>query len=326
MVNENVKTRVVGVDISMETTTTAVVDIRGNILAKDSFPTGDNPNVADYTSRLSENIVTLVEGNGGYESIRSVGVSCPSGNFLMGSIVNAPNMPWKGIVPMAAMLRDRLGLAVALGNNAHVRAIGEHAYGAAHGLNTFILITLGGGVGSCFFSHGQPHLGQDGFTGEIGHTCVEVGGRQCGCGNKGCLEMYTSKKGIVMTAREVLAERSEPSMMRQVQDLTCTQVIEFCKMGDILAQETMRRAGSTLGTALAGYASLVNPEAIIFTGTVTHAGQWLFDPLEEAFNNNIFHNIKGKVKLMTSVLAEDEMDLLGASALAWEVEEYSLFK
>lgn len=326
MAQENVKTRVVGVDISMETTTTAVVDIRGNFLAKSSFPTGDNPNVADYTSRLSENIINLVEENGGYESIRSVGISCPSGNFRMGSIVNSPNMPWKGIVPMAAMLRDRLGLAVALGNNAHVRAIGEHAYGAAHGLKVFILMTLGGGVGSCFYSNGQPHLGQDGFTGEIGHSCVEVGGRQCGCGNKGCLEMYAANKGIVLTAKEVLAESDASSLMRQSEKLTCSQIIDFCHQGDNLAQETMRRAGSVLGMALAGYASIVNPEAIIFTGKVTHAGQWLFKPLEEAFNEHIFHNIQGKVKLLTSVLEEDEMDLLGASALAWEVEEYSLFK
>ena len=268
MAHTQLKTRVVGVDIGNDTTTTAIVDVRGNILAKDSFPTGDNPNVGDYTSRLSENILTLVENNGGYESVRSVGISAPSGNFRMGSIVNSPNMPWKGVVPMAAMLRDRLGLAVALGNNAHVRAIGEHAYGAAHGLKDFILVTVGGGLGSCFFSNGQPHLGQNGFSGEIGHTCVQLDGRQCGCGNKGCLEMYTSTKGVVLTAKEVLAESDTPSPLRLVEQLTWQQVIAFCKEGDALAQETIRRVGMMLGVGLANYASVVNPEAIIFTGRV----------------------------------------------------------
>jgi glucokinase len=326
MARENLKTRVVGVDIEKEVTAIAVVDIRGNILTKESFPTGDNPNVADFTSRLSENIVNMVESHGGYESIRSVGISAPSGNFLMGSIVNSPNMPWKGVVPMAAMLRDRLGLAVALGNNAHARAIGEHAYGAAHGLKNFILVTLGSGLGSCFFSDGRPHLGMDGFTGEIGHSCIKIGGRQCGCGNKGCLEMYTSSKGIVMTAMEVLAESSEPSLMREAELLNYKRIIEFCREGDALARETFRRVGELLGIGLANYATVVNPEAIIFTGKVMHADEWLMDPMETSFNEHVFRNIQGKVKFLTSALEEDEMDLLGASALAWEVEEYSLFK
>lgn len=326
MTNENLKTRVVGVDIGLDTTTVAVVDIRGNILAKNRFPTGDNPNIADYTSRLSEAILALVEVHGGYETIRSVGISCPSGNFLMGSIVNAPNMPWKGVVPMAAMLRDRLGLAVALGNNAHVRTIGEHAYGSAHGLKNFILLTIGSGLGSCFFSNGQPHLGHDGFSGEIGHACVEVNGRQCGCGNKGCLEMYTSTKGIVLNAKEVMAECSDPSPMRHIEKLTATHVVAFCNEGDALAREAIRRAGTLLGVGLANYASVVNPEAIIFTGKVIHAGEWLLGPAEESFNAHVFRNIRGKVKFLSSALGEDEMDVLGASALAWELEEYSLFK
>ncbi len=324
--NDQLKTRVVGVDVRLDTTTVAVVDIRGNILAKSSMPTGNNPNIADYTSRLSELILTMVENNGGYESIRSVGISIPSGNFLMGSIVNSPNMPWKGVVPLAAMLRDRLGLAVALGNNAHARAIGEFTYGAAHGLKNFILITLGSGVGSCFYSNGLPHLGQDGFSGEIGHTGIDINGRQCGCGRRGCLEMYASRKGIVMTAKELLAESKEPSLMRGVDDLKFSQVVAFCHAGDELAQETLRRAGELLGIGLANYASVVNPEAIILTGNVVHAGKWLLEPTDKSFEEHVFANMQGKVKLMTSALEESDMDILGASALAWEVEEYSLFK
>lgn len=326
MTHTNLKTRVVGVDIEKETTTLAVVDIRGNILVKESFLTGDNLNVADYTSRLSESIINMVETHGGYETVRSVGISAPSGNFLMGSIVNSPNMPWKGVVPMAAMLRDRLGLAVALGNNAHVRAIGEFVYGAAHGLKNFVLVTLGSGMGSCFYSNGQPHMGGSGFTGEIGHSCIKIDGRQCGCGNKGCLEMYTSTKGIVLTAKEVMAESQEPSMMRDADPLEYSFIVECCKEGDKLAKETMRRTGEILGIGLANYASVVNPEAIIFTGKVMHAGDFLLEPTEQSFNEHVFRNIQGKAKFLTSALDEGEMDLLGASALAWEVEEYSLFK
>ncbi len=327
MLHTDLKTRVVGVEIGLEVTNTAVIDIRGNILARDSFLTGVSPNVADFVSQLSENILSLVEKNGGYELIRSVGISAPSGNFRLGAIANSPNMPWKGVVPLAAMLRDRLGLAVALGNNAHVRAIGEHTYGAAHGLKDFILVTIGSGLGSCFYSNGLPHLGKDGFSGEVGHSCVDIHGRQCGCGRQGCLEMYTSAKGVVMTAREVLAEHSgEASKLRDYEKLHCADVVNCCKDGDALAQETFRRVGEMLGIGLANYASVVNPEAIVFTGRVMHAGKWLLEPAQEAFENHVFHNTRGKVNFLTSALEEGEMDLLGAGALAWEVEEYSLFK
>lgn len=326
MTYEMTKTRVVGVNISLESTTTAVVDVRGNVIAKDDFPTGDNPNVGDFASRLSENIVNLVEANGGYESIRSVGICCPSANFLTGCIENAPNLPWKGVVPLAAMMRDRMGLAVALGNNAHVRALGEQAYGLAHGMKDFILITLGSGMGSCIFSNGQPHLGRDGFAGEIGHTCAKQGGRLCGCGNRGCLEMYTSRRGIVQTAKELMAESSEPSKMRDVEALSADIVSALCNEGDVLALEVMRRTGYMLGVGLANYASMVNPEAIIFTGKVARYGDCLLNPAIDAFNSHVFHNVEGKVKFLLSHFDESEANLLGASVLAWNVKEYSLFK
>ena len=320
------KTRVVAVDIRLERTTTAVIDVRGNIIAKEEFPTGDSPNVGDFTSLLSENIVNLVENNGGYESIRSIGICCPSANFMTGCIENAPNLPWRGVVPLAAMMRDRMGLAVALGNNAHVRTLGEHAYGVAHGMKNFILITLGGGMGSCIFSNGVPHLGRDGFAGEIGHTCAKLNGRQCGCGNKGCLEMYTSAKGVVLTAQEVLAESDAPSMMRQVEHLSSSIVASLCERGDALAIETMRRTGYWLGIGLANYASIVNPEAIVLTGGVIHAGDYLLEPMEASFNAHVFHNIEGKVKFLVSQFNDSDANLLGASVLAWQVKEYSLFK
>lgn len=328
MTHENIKTRVVGVNINLERTAMAVVDVRGNMEVREEFPTGTNTNIGDYASLLSEKIVNMVEGHGGYETIRSVGVCCPSANFMSGCIENAANLPWKGIIPLAAMMRDRLGLAVALGNNAHVRALGEHAYGVAHGMKDFILVTIGSGLGSCVFSNGMPHLGLGGFAGEIGHTCARHGGRPCGCGNRGCLEMYVARKGIRLTAAEVLAEHKEASPLRDVELATLQpdQLRAFCDQGDPLAIEVMRRTGYLLGIGLANYASVINPEAIVFTGNVVHTGNWLLDPAYESFNSHVFHNIEGKVRFLTSHIDESEANLLGASVLAWNVKEYSLFK
>ncbi|MBQ7683367.1 MAG: ROK family protein [Bacteroidaceae bacterium] len=321
-----VKKRVVGVDISFEDTTFAIVDVRGNILAKDSFPTQNYTDINTFVNTLAERIVGLVELNGGYETVRSVGISAHSANFLTGSIVNAANMPWKGVVPLAAMLRDQLGLAVAVANNSHVVALGEQAFGSAHGLRDFIAITIGSGLGSCIFSDGEVNLGFDGYAGEIGHTCVVLNGRQCGCGNRGCLEAYTAAKGILQTAREMMEESDEASLMRSIENLSPKKIYECCEQGDEMAIEVFRRTGEILGLGLANYASLVNPEAIIFTGGIARAGHWLLDPTKKSFEEHVFHNIQDKVKFLISELGESERNVLGASVLAWKVKEYSLFK
>lgn len=321
-----VKKRVVGIEISLEETIFAVVDVRGNILAKDSIPTLDYPEINAYVAALSERVIALVEANGGYETVRSVGISCPSANFLTGCMVNAANMPWKGVIPLSAMLRDRLGLAVALANNAMVVAMGEQAFGSAHGMRDFIVVTLGSGMGSCVFSDGNVNLGYDGYAGEIGHTCVNLHGRQCGCGKVGCLETYTATRGIITTARELLEETDKPSLMRQEEKLTPKKIAQFCDQGDELAIETFRRTGEALGLGLANYASLVDPEAIIFTGGIANAGKWLLEPAKKSFDEHVFHNIQGKVKFLKSELNDGERDVLGASVLAWKVKEYSLFK
>jgi len=322
----NIKSKVVGVDISNETTTYAIVDVRGNILAEDSFPTEDYPDVNNFVTILSERIVTLVEANGGYETIRSVGVSAPSANSVSGCIENAANLPWKGIVPLAAMLRDRMGLAVALSNDAHISALGEYTFGSAHGMKNFIIVSLGIGIGSCFFTDGKEHVGHLGFAGEFGHTCIINKGRKCGCGHEGCLEAYAGANGIVQTARELMEESDAPSLLRSLEKLSPRTIAECCDKGDEMAIEVFRCTGHYLGMGLANYASVVDPEAIILTGGISRAGKWLLEPVYDAFDEHVFGNLRGKVKILCSNLNNRERDVLGASALAWDVPEYSLFK
>lgn len=321
-----IKTRVVGVDISNESTTYAIVDIRGNILAEEHFLTSDYPDVNNFVTALSDKIVNMVEANGGYETIRSIGMSSPSASSVSGCIENAANLPWKGIVPLSAMLRDRIGLAVGLSNDAHVSALGEYTFGCAHGMKNFIILSLGVGLGSCFFSAGDDHTGHNGYAGEFGHTCVVNHGRKCGCGHDGCLEAYAGANGIINTAHEVMAESDKPSLMRELEKISPRTIKECCDQGDELAIEVYRRTGEILGLGLANYASIVDPEAIILTGGISHAGKWLIDPTCQSFEDHVFGNLRGKVKMLVSKLDDRERDVLGASALAWSVPEYSLFK
>ena len=327
MINDKIKSKVIGINVDVATTTVAVVDLRGNIVAQDTIATQNYPNVNNFVEALSERVIMLAENNGGYESIRSVGMCAPSANYLTGCIENAPNMPWKGIVPIAAMLRDSIGLAVALGNDAHVTALGESSFGVAHGMDNFIVVTLvGSGLGSCFFSNGLAHLGSDGFAGELGHTCIDAGGRQCSCGRKGCLEEYVSTRGILQTARELLEANDAPSKMRQNTALTLDDIAESADEGDSIALEVWRYTGYLLGVALANYASVVNPEAIILTGELTKYSGRMWAAMEEGFVQNVFGNIRDKVKIVVSKINDFERNVLGASALAWKVKEYSLFK
>ena len=327
MVNDKVKSKVIGINIDVNSTTIAVVDLRGTILAQDVISTKDYPNVNNFIEVLSERVITLAENNGGYENIRSVGMCAPSANYLTGCIENAANMPWKGIVPLAAMLRDSIGLAVALGNDAHVTALGESAFGIAHGMNNFIVVTLvGSGLGSCFFSNGVPHLGYDGFAGEFGHTCVVDGGRLCTCGRRGCLEEYVSYRGIIQTARDLMEASEAPSSMRQLPELTVEAIAACADQGDAMAKEVWTRTGEILGRSVANYTSVINPEAVVLTGKLVVYLDKMWEPMEKAFKDNVFGNIRDKVKIVLSTIDDHERNVLGASALAWKVKEYSLFK
>lgn len=324
---DKIKTRVVGIDLNIVYTTYAIVDIRGDLVAQDRFLTMDYPDVNDFVGTLAERIVMMAEENGGYDTIRSAGISAPSGNYMTGCVENAANLPWKGVIPLAAMLRDRLGIAVALANDGHLTAVSEITFGSARGMQNFITISIShGGLGSCVYVDGRAHLGVHGFAGEVGHTCVEEGGRLCDCGRRGCLETYCSAKGIVQTAEELMAESSEPTLLSEQGELNFVTIAECCDKGDPLAIEAYRRVGFRLGIGLATYASLFNPEAIILTGAMTQAKHWLLGPLRESFNEHVFPNIRGRVRLLVSLLKDGERDVLGASVLAWTVKEYSLFK
>lgn len=322
----SIKKSVIGVDISYYCTRYAIVDVRGNIIASDKFPTADYPEFSQYIDKLATSIMELAEAHGGYETIRSVGISCPSANFVSGCIENAANLPWKGVIPISSILQDRIGMSVAVGNDAHTSALSERMFGSAHGMKDFIVVSIGVGLGSCIFTYGHECLGFGGYAGELGHICVVDHGRRCNCGLNGCLESYAAAHGIVQTAKEIMEENDAPSLMRDIAELTPQIISDLCDQGDALAIEVYKRAGYLLGLALATYASLVNPEAIILMGGISHAGHWLLDPTQDSFEGHVFQNMRGKVKLVISDQDDQDRNVLGASALAWEVQEYSLFK
>lgn len=317
------KPYVVGMDIGGTNTVFSVVDSRGNVLASDSVKTQQYTQIEEYVDAVCKKLLPLIQQFGGAEKIKGMGVGAPNGNYYSGTIEFAPNLPWRGIIPLAAMFEDKLGIPTALTNDANAAAIGEMTYGAARGLKDFIMITLGTGVGSGIVINGQLVYGHDGFAGELGHVIVNPEGRVCGCGRKGCLETYCSATGVARTAREFLVARSEPSLLRNVpvEDIQSKDVYDAAVKGDKLAQEIFEYTGKILGEALANFVAFSSPEAIILFGGLAKSGDYITKPIQKALEDNVLNIYKGKTKLLLSQLKDADAAVLGASALGWEVRE-----
>ena len=317
------KPYVVGMDIGGTNTVFGVVDSRGNVLASDSIKTQEYDEIEAYVDAVCKKLIPLLQQFGGAEKFKGMGVGAPNGNYYKGTIEFAPNLPWKGVIPLAAMFEDKLGIPTALTNDANAAAIGEMTYGAARGLRDFIMITLGTGVGSGIVVNGQLVYGHDGFAGELGHVIAERDGRICGCGRKGCLETYCSATGVARTAREFLVARSEPSLLREIpaEEIVSKDVYDAAIKGDKLAQDIFEYTGKILGRALADFIAFSSPEAIILFGGLAKAGDLIMKPIQKAMDENVLKIYAGKTKLLLSQLKDADAAVLGASALGWEVKE-----
>lgn len=254
--------------------------------------------------------------------VKGIGVGVPNGNYFKGTIEFAPNLPWRGVVPLASLIEDAFTLPTVLTNDANAAAIGEMTYGAARGMKDFIMITLGTGLGSGIVVNGQLVYGHDGFAGELGHVIVFPEGRRCGCGRKGCLETYVSATGIVRTMHELLQSRHIPSLLRDMNPtaITSKTIRDAALKGDALAIEAFEFTGKILGQQLANFVAFSSPEAIILFGGLTRAGDLIFRPTIHAMEENLLQIYKNKIKVLPSELKESDAAILGASALVWEIK------
>ena len=317
------KPYVVGIDIGGTNTVFGVVDARGTVLYSGSIKTGKYAEIEEYVTALGQGLTQIIDQVGGPEKIKGIGVGAPNGNYFNGCIEFAPNLPWKGKIPLAQLISEKVGgIPVALTNDANAAAIGEMTYGAARGMKDFIVITLGTGVGSGIVINGQLVYGHDGFAGELGHVIVRRNGRQCGCGRQGCLEAYTSATGVARTAREFMEIRKEDRVLREIDpaDITSKDVYDAAMKNDKLALEIFEMTGKMLGEAFADFVAFSSPEAIILFGGLTKAGDLIMDPVKRAMDANMLKVYEGKTKLLVSQLKESDAAVLGASALGWEVK------
>ena len=316
---------VIGLDLGGTNSVFGIVDARGEIKATTAIKTGGYSRVEDYVKASVEALQSIIEQVGGMERIKAMGIGAPNGNYYKGTIEMAPNLPWAhdSVVPLADLFSDALGIPVALTNDANAAAIGEMTYGVARGMKDFIVITLGTGVGSGIVTGGHLLYGSDGFAGELGHVTMVRGeeGRLCGCGRKGCLECYCSATGVARTARELLAKSDRPSLLREMnpEDITSLDVSIAAGKGDALAREIYDFTGKMLGEACADFAAFSSPEAFIFFGGMTRAGDLIMKPIKEAYDRHVLPIFRGKAQFLISGLDGASAAVLGASAVGWDV-------
>lgn len=326
MIAQPLKPYVIGLDLGGTNSVFGIVDSRGDIKATTAIKTQAYDNVDDYVKASLDALQIIIDQVGGIEKIKAMGIGAPNANYYRGTIEFAPNIAWahEGVVPLADMFSKGLGIPVAITNDANAAAIGEMTYGVARGMKNFIMLTLGTGVGSGIVANGQLIYGNDGFAGELGHVIIRRDhGRLCGCGRHGCLEAYCSATGVARTAREMLETTKEPSSLRDIdpKKITSLDVAIAAGKGDKLAKKVFDFTGEILGEACADFATFLSPEAFIFFGGLTKAGDLIMDPIKKSYHEHALNLFKDKPQFLVSSLDGSSAAVLGASAIGWDIQE-----
>jgi glucokinase len=309
---------VLGVDIGGTTTSFGFVDREGTVLAEATIPTEGRKPAQTLVPRLAARAAEVAAGLAGTRLL-GVGVCAPNANQNTGTVENAVNLAWDPVTDLRGLVRQHYDLPVEISNDANAAALGEMLFGGAKGMKHFIVITLGTGLGSGLVANGQLLLGADGLAGELGHVVVQAGGRECGCGRRGCLETYVSATGLCRTLFELLADSREPSDLRTVpyQDLTAKRIFDAARAGDPIALAAFDRTARTLGLKLADAVAHTGPEAIFLFGGMAAAGDLLLRPAQAYMEEFLFPAYRGHVKLLPSQMQAGSAAILGAAALIW---------
>lgn len=310
-----------GIDIGGTNTVFGLVDSEGNGYGESAMSTRAYADFDVFVEELYINIQNLIKNSDHEIELVGIGIGAPNGNIYTGSIEFAPNLLWKGVIPVVEKMKRYFpSIPIILTNDANAAAIGEMTFGAAKGMKDFIVITLGTGLGSGVVANGELVYGHDGFAGELGHVIVNKTGRVCGCGRKGCLETYASATGIKRTVFKLLADKMDNSEFRHVtyNDLNAEMITNAALNDDPLAIEAYEYTGMMLGQALADAVAVTSPEAIILFGGLAKAGKHIFEPTKKYMEMHMLPIFRNKVKLLPSGIDGKNAAILGASALIWQ--------
>lgn len=304
-----------GIDIGGTNTAIGLVNQKGDVLFEQNFRTKEY----QQPEELVRSIYECISGHQLFNQILGIGIGAPNGNVFTGNIEFAPNLIWKGIVPIAQLFEDVFHRPAILTNDANAAAIGEHLFGNAQDLKDFVSITLGTGLGSGIFINGELLVGHQGLAGEYGHIRVIQDGRLCGCGRKGCLETYASSTGVVKSIDLLDSPNKQSSTLFTVSDRTAAVVFEHALNGDAFANEIVDYTADVLGAALADFAAFSNPKAYILFGGIAQSGAFFVEKVQDALDKNALQIYKNSIEIRVSKLHDRNAAVLGtAASLFWK--------
>lgn len=313
-----------GIDIGGTNSVVGLVSRKGKVLMQATVSTVKYSKAKEFVKALDNKIRELFQNMTGEYILKGIGVGAPNTNYYKGTIENAPNLPWKGIIPFRDLFLEHRNIPFALTNDANAAAVGEMIYGGAGKMKNFIVLTLGTGLGSGIIVNGEVVYGHSGFAGEMGHMIMEPGGRECGCGRQGCLETYVSATGICSTVLELLALRKGKSSLRKYkfEEISSKIIATAAADGDPIALEAFDKTAYTLSIAIVNALAFSSPEAIFLFGGLSRAGDLLMQPLKKWVDKHVQIFFRDTFSILFSSLEESNAAVLGASALAWKELDY----
>jgi len=307
----------IGIDIGGTNTVYGFITEDGSVIDSEEIPTRGDESIINLIDRLDSRIKIFFEKKSDTKLL-GIGIGAPNGNHFSGRIQDPPNLSW-GDVDIVSLFKERFNCDTILTNDANAAALGEKSYGVAQDMNDFIVITLGTGLGSGIFSGGKLVYGYDGFAGEMGHMPIEFGGRSCNCGNEGCLESYASASGIKKTVQELLKSHPKDTFLKSIslEKIDGITIDNAFDSGNEIAKKIYEYTGEHLGRGLAQAANLLSPEAFIFYGGFSNAGERLLNPAKKSMDKYLINGHAETINLLQSGLPKGQAGILGAASLIW---------
>lgn len=294
-----------GVDIGGTTVKIGLFDTEGAILDKWEIVTRKENEGENILPDISKSIEEkLVEKSIDKKDVIGIGTGIPAPINAEGIINGSVNLGW-GYKEVKKEFEELTGLKVLTGNDANVAALGEMWKGSGNGAKNMIMVTLGTGVGGGIIIDGNILGGEHGAGGEIGHICVDYSETdKCGCGNKGCLEQYSSATGIVRLAKRKLADETRNTKLKKFENITAKDVFDSVKEKDEVALEVAEEFGSYIGAGLSIVCAIVDPSVVVIGGGVSKAGNVLLDYVKDGFKDKCFFANKN-VEFVLASLGND---------------------
>lgn len=299
-----------GIDIGGTNISFAVVDLQNEFLMESSFPTSSVNSAEELAEKIKSELAKS------RLTISGIGIGAPSANAQTQKIEYAPNLNWGDIIPIGEIFKSVFDVEIQVLNDANAAALGEKYCGEANDLNNFAVVTLGTGVGLGLFVNNAVIVGDNGLAGELGHVVIHREGRECNCGNMGCLERYVGKEGIIQTAKEKLEFSAGGSYLAELTPSTITpeEIFKAARREDPVSLEVVDLVTQDLGFALAGLINVLDIENVFLMGGIARGGNILKRKTEKYMKSYLLPNIRDKVQIRMSSLNERNAGILGAAA------------